>query len=353
MPEEKLTINEGSADLSGPDEATKDKISESILTRAKKEALRLKEETQSNFAKPDESLKDYLKGSRSGGEVDRKYFYDKKRDLTDSIESDKGSALQDVPAGGGVNRVAPDKFGEGRKQYIQSSEMERRKKKIQANKEKSFLNIKKRPQTLVRQMASLQANKNMILREGVREIREGDSKVDQSDSQSDNGSAFSDEGKEANLRLAKQNDKNKAEAKVKINQSGESKASKIKLATDEMLKKMILLIFATFTLSAFYVYLHVFLRGVFPSYFSKLGHEWVPADIKKKYPEQAERMGDKIGIAEKPAAGCFCLFHLFVIIILVAVIYFILNPWSVVWEFLYSIAEGAWEATKGWLGLGD
>lgn len=345
MPEEKATINEGSADLSGPDEATKDKISESILARARKEALRLKEETQGKFTKPDESLRNYLKESRSDGEAGRKDFYDKKRGLGNSVEgSDGDDSPGDIPDKDSNNKDVPDKFGEGRKQHIQSSEMERRRKKIQDNKEKSF--IKKRPQSLVRQMASFQASKNMILREGVGEIREDnnrnkDNNSDKEDNNKDkdgnsdknNLSDSSDEKKEADLKAIKQDDKKKQESKVKVEQKGDSSTTKIKLATDNLLKSMIEIILETFTLSAFYVYIHVLLRQIFPNYFSKLGHEWVPDNIKRVSPKKAEEIGDKIGIAEKPAVGCCCLFHLVVIIIICAIIYFMVNWREVIWEW--------------------
>lgn len=349
MPEEKATINQGSADLSGPDEATKEKISESVLARAKKNALEFQQKAKDNFlTSPQETLYKNLKKDRLEGEADRKKFYDQKRGLADSIESDEGDASQNASAEGGVNKVAPDKFGEGRKQYIQSSEMERRGKKLQANKEKSPLNIKKRPQALVRQMASLQASRNIALREGVREIREGN-KVEDNNSQEDIG----ENEKDSRLKIDKQSVKSDQKASLKTEQIDKSGSSEIKLATDNLLKSMIRMVVPSWSLSMFYVYLHVFLRSIFPDYFSKLGHEWVPANIKKSNPNEAAKIGDRIGIAEKPAVGCCCVFHLFIIIIIVAIIYFILNPWGVVWDFLYSIARAAWEGVKGWLGLGD
>jgi hypothetical protein len=329
MPEEKLTINEGTASPSGPDEATKEKISESVLAKAKRKSGELQEKVKENFlTSPQETFYKNLKKDGLKGESGRKDFYDQKRAMDDS--GDKG---QDFP----------DKFGEDRKQYIQSSEMERRKNKMQANKEKSL--IKRRPQSLVRQMSSLQANRNMALREGVREIREGD-KMDDAKKGQEN---IEEKGNDARLKAGKQTAKVDQKTSLKIEQTSKGGKSKIKLATDNILKSMIRIVIPSWSISMFYVYLHVFLRNIFPDYFSKLGHEWVPINIKKNYPEQAEKIGDKIGIAEKPAVGCCCVVHLFILIIIVAIIYFILNPLEVLWNFLVAMAQVAWGYVEGWL----
>ncbi len=89
----------------------------------------------------------------------------------------------------------------------------------------------------------------------------------------------------------------------------------------------------------FYVYLHAFLHNIFPKYFCPLGEEHVPENIKSTSPKEAKEMGKKIGIVEKPAVGCFCAMHLFIIIIIVAIIYFILNPLEVAWNFLTEWLE--------------
>lgn len=305
MPEEKATINEGSADLSGPDKATKDKISESILARARKEAQR-------NFIKPDEVLSNYLQDSKP----------DKKDEFKENS----------------ISQEASNKLDSNRKQNIQFSEMEKRKK-IQVNREKKPLSLDRNPRSLIKQMSSFQTNKDAILRDGINSVREeNNSDKGNKNNLEENGASGSGDGrKEANLRSAKQNDKGKLDAKIEINQAGENKIPKIKLATDKLLKSMIENVPGTFTLSAFYVYIHVFLHQIFPNYFSKLGHEWVPANIKKSKPKKAEEIGDKIGIIEKPATGCCCLFHLVVIIIICAIIYFMVNWAEVAWEWFKGL----------------
>lgn len=318
MPEEKLTIGGGSADLSGPDESTKNKISENILVRAKREA-------QKNILNPDASLLNYIKNSRSEGEGSRNDFYDNKRAVNQATPNSDASQ-------------SPNKFGEGRKQYIQSSELERRRKNIQSNQELSPLSAKKRPQALVRQMASFQANKNMILREGVRNIREENinNKENKNNPDENNLAEASDENKEANLNKDKQQERGKLKTDSKFKQSmvgvGE-KIAAIRQATDKLLQQAFKLALETFTLSMFYVYLHFFLNLIFPKYFCKLGHEWVPEEIKKSNKQEADKIGEKIGLVEKPGVGCSCVFHLTIIILICAAVYFMINWKEVAWDW--------------------
>ncbi len=138
-------------------------------------------------------------------------------------------------------------------------------------------------------------------------------------------------GQEARLNAQKFQDK-----KAKIGIAGKAKKgfNKLKMATDNLLKSMIRVTIPSWSLSMFYVYIHVFLSGVFSSMFSPLGHEWVPNTIKQSDPELAKRTGDRIGLAEKPLVGCCCFIHLVIIIIIIAIIYFILHAWEVAWEFL-------------------
>lgn len=70
----------------------------------------------------------------------------------------------------------------------------------------------------------------------------------------------------------------------------------------------------SFTFSVFYVYVHVFLRLIFPKKFCKLGHEWVPRKIKRSSPERAESIGNRIGVAERGLVGCCCFLHILAII---------------------------------------
>ena len=61
--------------------------------------------------------------------------------------------------------------------------------------------------------------------------------------------------------------------------------------------------------------------------------------MKKTSPEEAEKIGNKIGIAEKPAVGGACLSQLFLIIFIIMVIYCIVHPKQFAWEFLKDFVK--------------
>ncbi|MFA7365317.1 MAG: hypothetical protein WCZ12_03105 [Patescibacteria group bacterium] len=115
-----------------------------------------------------------------------------------------------------------------------------------------------------------------------------------------------------------------------------------RMALDQLLKSAWINIFTTFTLSMFWVYIHVFLGMIFPKFFCKLGQEWVPKNIKMAAPDQADKIARRIGIAEKGLTGCCCFFH--VILILVAFIMILLTPpislivgTVIVWDWISSL----------------
>lgn len=133
--------------------------------------------------------------------------------------------------------------------------------------------------------------------------------------------------------------KNEEETKAKISSEAENKFSNTRRTTDKLLQEAWKNVFITWTFSMFYVYVHAFLNLVFPKHFCSLGHEWSPTAIKKSSPQRAEKAGRRISLIEK--AGCFscCLFHLTLIILIIAVIYFIFNFWDVLLEAVLSWAN--------------
>lgn len=145
---------------------------------------------------------------------------------------------------------------------------------------------------------------------------------------------------EARLNFQKKQDNNVQN--LKIEKKPEEKINNFRLGLDKALQKMMTeFVVPSFSLSLFYVYIHVLLSQLFPKYFCKLGHEWVPDNIKRTDSELAKKMGDKIGIAEKPAVGCACGCHLFLIIIVIAIIYFIINWDIVAWNWLKDVFSGS------------
>ncbi|MFA4942262.1 MAG: hypothetical protein WC564_01325 [Patescibacteria group bacterium] len=63
------------------------------------------------------------------------------------------------------------------------------------------------------------------------------------------------------------------------------------------------IIFFSFGTSIIWIDIHVLGSIVFPKMFCKLGHEWIPAEMKKASPKQAESAGDMMGGVEN---GCCC-----------------------------------------------
>ena len=203
------------------------------------------------------------------------------------------------------------------------------------------------PKSLKTQFASFRsAGHNILLEHGI----EDDSILKDLGNTGSGQEDLATPSTEAQLKA----DKKKSKDKLKIEKI-DSKVDNKSAFGDRLLKRAIMYTVATWTLSMFYVYIHYFLsiQLITKKYFCKLGHEWVPAKLKKTSPEHAKTIGDKIGLFERPAVGCFCACHVFLIAIVIAIIYFLLNPWAVAWDFFTEIAKAAWSAVKGWLGFGD
>ena len=165
------------------------------------------------------------------------------------------------------------------------------------------------------------------------ENNETKKKADNIDESSNN--ELNPESQANNLNLQKRA-KIKNDDKTKIGLKGKiaEKVNTIQLFTNQLLKKSILLSFATWGLTLLYTYTHVFLHFIFPKYFCSLGQEWVPANIQKVGPEEAKKMGNKFGVAEKPGVAFAFLLQLFGLVLVIAVIYFILHPAEVAWNFI-------------------
>ncbi|OIO07074.1 hypothetical protein AUJ35_02795 [Candidatus Falkowbacteria bacterium CG1_02_41_21] len=77
------------------------------------------------------------------------------------------------------------------------------------------------------------------------------------------------------------------------------------------------LIFSSFSSSIIYIDIHVLGHMLWPKMFCKLGHEWIPKEMKKAAPKQAEMFGEQIGTCEK---GCCCCVNGFCGLITIAVL---------------------------------
>ncbi len=77
------------------------------------------------------------------------------------------------------------------------------------------------------------------------------------------------------------------------------------------------IIFFSFSSSIIWIDIHVLGNKIFPKMFCKLGHEWIPPELKKTNPKQAEAFGDQIGSCEK---GCCCCVNGFCGLITIAVL---------------------------------
>lgn len=158
---------------------------------------------------------------------------------------------------------------------------------------------------------------------------------------------FYDNGPEGNSRMEalwrEERQKSRQEVLAKLDTTKDQASSGVKIATDKFLKQSILNVFTTFSLSLFYSYAHVFLNAVFPKFFSPLGHEWVPDEIKKSNPELAAKMGKKIGIAEKGLIGCGCFLHTVIIVGFCVIVYYMFNKWDLLVEAVSAWVKGIFE----------
>jgi hypothetical protein len=147
----------------------------------------------------------------------------------------------------------------------------------------------------------------------------------------------------SNLKKEKKDSERRSKVGGKSKGSG-SKSAGAKVALDNFLKQAWLNVVTTFTLSMFWVYIHVFLGMIFPKLFCKLGQEWVPKEIKMTAPEQADKVARRIGTAEKGFTGCCCFIHFFLIIIGFVII-LLTPPVSVFiaaylsWDFISSFFD--------------
>lgn len=170
------------------------------------------------------------------------------------------------------------------------------------------------------------------------ENNETKNKTDNTDESSENKSTSETQANDLNLQK-RAKIKNDGQSKINLKGKIAEKVDSIQLFTNQLLKKSILASFATWGLSLFYTYTHVFLHFIFPKYFCSLGQEWVPANIQKVGPEEAKKMGNKFGVAEKPGVAFAFLLQLFGLVLVITVIYFIIHPKLVAWEFLKDFVK--------------
>jgi|GEM_PF-965413 len=98
------------------------------------------------------------------------------------------------------------------------------------------------------------------------------------------------------------------------------------------------IIFYSFTSSIIYVDIHVLGGMIFPKMFCKLGHEWIPKEMKQAAPKQAEAFGDQLGSCEK---GCCCCVNGFCGIITISVL--------AITAFVVGIVESTIGKFFGWI----
>ena len=210
--------------------------------------------------------------------------------------------------------------------YIRQSSLARKKKQDQRDRNRAKNVFQKANLPVKRQMNSFMANKDIAIRDAVRENRE---KNKQGEVGSEPGNRSSTENQnESRLKSSKKALKaGSGNSKFKLKGAkGSGSYGKMRMATDRILQSAWRLAVPSWSLSLFYVYVHTLLSLQFSKKFSPLGHEWVPTNIKRTNEELAKKIGNKIGMAEKPLAGACCAVHLFLIIIILVLIYIITNP---------------------------
>jgi hypothetical protein len=120
--------------------------------------------------------------------------------------------------------------------------------------------------------------------------------------------------------------------RIASKKGGQAKGMKAKMqkATAKMLTFAWEIIIESFGMAIVVIDIVVFLNLIFGDSVCKLGHEWVPEQIKKLSPKKAEAMGEKMAIVEKIGCacinGCCGLVAMVVIVIVALIVQVVTNP---------------------------
>ncbi len=110
------------------------------------------------------------------------------------------------------------------------------------------------------------------------------------------------------------------------------------------------IIFYSFTTSIIWIDIHVLGTFIWPKMFCKLGHEWIPPEMQKAAPKQAEAFGDQIGSCEK---GCCCCVNGFCGMIVISVLVVaatVLGFYNSTIGKVFGWLSDAWETVSGLFG---
>lgn len=111
-----------------------------------------------------------------------------------------------------------------------------------------------------------------------------------------------------------------------------------RLATDNLLKGAWTNLISSFGLTLLYINAHVLLRKVFgPKFFSDLGEEWTPPQVKKAGGEAAKQASSLLRIVEKAGCALLNLIVLFLIIAIIALIALIVSVVEEPFKALFNL----------------
>jgi len=110
------------------------------------------------------------------------------------------------------------------------------------------------------------------------------------------------------------------------------------------------LIFFSFSSSIIWIDIHVLGNMILPKMFCKLGHEWIPSELKKTSPKKAAAFGDQVGSCEKGCCCCvngFCGLITIALLAIAAAVVGIIN--STIGQ-IFGWISGVWDSLTHFVG---
>ena len=134
--------------------------------------------------------------------------------------------------------------------------------------------------------------------------------------------------------------------------SASSATAKISAATSALLKSCWeQIIFFSFGTSIIWIDIHVLMSLLLPKMFCKLGHEWIPAELQKASPQQAESFGEKLALVENGACccvnGCCGMIAISVIAVMATILGVYNSTIGKAFGWIYTLGVDIWNAVTG------
>ena len=164
-------------------------------------------------------------------------------------------------------------------------------------------------------------------------------KSSKSSGQAESATSAEETPAEPSLREAVQAQR-RAQTKSRAKKALEKATAPARRATSKLLQEAWINIVPSWGLTIIWINIHVFLGMIFGNnFFCKLGAEWVDENIKKAQFDQAKDVGKVAGVFEGAGLACLDLGCLMLLLIVVAIVYFIISIISLNWDGINMIYQ--------------